>query len=120
MDRKDLIRQYKESRRPMGVYQIRNTANGKVLIGASVEIPGVLNSHKTRLRFGMHENSALQNDWNAIGPDAFEFEVLDTLTPPAESDYDPSEDLKVLEAMWLEKLTPYDARGYNARPGKSR
>jgi hypothetical protein len=30
MDKKVLNREYKESRRPMGVYQIRNTVNGKL------------------------------------------------------------------------------------------
>ncbi len=119
MDRKALIRQYKESRRPMGVYRVRNTANGKVLIGAGVELPGMLNSHKARLSLGVHENRALQKDWNELGPEAFEFEILDTLTALAEPGYDPSADLRVLEAMWLEKLSPFEERGYNARPKKA-
>ena len=116
MERKDLIRQYKESRRPMGVYRVLNTANGKSLVGSGVELPAVLNSHRARLSLGVHENAALQRDWNASGPAAFVFEVLDTLSESTEPAYDPSADLGVLEALWLEKLSPFDERGYNARP----
>jgi len=119
MDRKALIRQYKESRRPMGVYRVRNTVNNKALIGAGVELPGILNSHKARLNFGVHENGSLQKDWSELGPDAFEFEILDTLSAPVDPDYDPSEDLRVLEKLWLEKLSPFEERGYNARPKKA-
>ena len=35
MDRKAIIREYKSTPRPMGVYQIKNRINGKVLIGSS-------------------------------------------------------------------------------------
>ena len=120
MDRKALIKQYKESQRPMGVYRVRNKVNGKELIGAGVELPGLLNSHKARLGFGVHENAAMQKDWNQLGPDAFEFEVLDTLTPRSQPGYDPSDDLRALEAMWLEKLSPFEPKGYNPAKKKSR
>jgi hypothetical protein len=100
----------------MGVYRVRNTVTGKSLVGSGVELPGLLNSHKARLRLGVHENVALQRDWNALGPDAFDFEVLDTLSEPTGPGHDPSDDLRVLEALWLEKLSPFDERGYNARP----
>ncbi len=43
MDKRALTREYKESRRPMGVYQIRNTVNGKLLVGVSVDLPSILN-----------------------------------------------------------------------------
>ena len=63
MDRKALIRQYKESRRPMGVYRVHNIVNDKSLVGSGVEVQAMLNSHKARLRLGVHENAALQKDW---------------------------------------------------------
>src|SRR5215467_14280564 len=102
MDRKALIREYKESRRPMGVYRVRNTVNGRSLVGASADLPAMLNRHRAQLRLGVHFNRALQKDWNEFGPEAFEFEVLDTLTAPDRPDYDPSDDLRVLEELWLE------------------
>lgn len=116
MDRKALIREYKESRRPMGVYQIRNTANGKLLVGVSKDLPSILNRHRAALRMGGHMNRELQKDWAEFGPEAFEFEVLDTLTPPERPDYDPADDLRALEELWLDRLSPFGERGYNPGP----
>ena len=101
----------------MGVYRVLNTHDGRSLVGRSVDVPSILNRERTALRFGTHQNAALQRDWNALGPDAFVFEVLDTLTPPDDQPgYDPSDDLRVLEALWLERLEPFDERGYMRRP----
>jgi hypothetical protein len=116
MNRKELTRAYKETRRPMGVYRVRNAANDRSLVGKSVDLPSILNRERAQLRLGIHRNAALQRDWNALGADAFVFEVLDTLTPPDRSDYDPTDDLRVLEALWLERLQPFDDRGYTPRP----
>jgi hypothetical protein len=98
MDKMVLTREYKESRRPMSVYQIRNTVNGKLLVGVSVALPSILNRHRAELRMAGHRNRELQKDWVEFGPEAFEFEVLDTLKPPERPDYDPSGDLRVLES----------------------
>lgn len=116
MDRKALIRDYKETPRPMGIYRVRNTRNGKSLVGASVNLPAILNRHRALLKLGSHTNRTLQKDYDELGPEAFEFEILDTLRPPQEPGYDPTDDLKVLEQMWLEKLAPFDEQGYTPRP----
>lgn len=117
MNRKELIRAYKETRRPMGVYRIRNTSDGRSLVGQSRDLPSILNRERAQLRLGVHRNTALQRDWNGLGADAFVFEVLDTITPPEDKpDYDPTMDLRVLEALWLERLDPFDDRGYTPRP----
>ena len=101
----------------MGVYRVVNTRDGRSLVGRSVDLPAILNRERAALRFGAHHNAALQRDWNALGPDAFAFEVLDTLTPPADDPgYDPDVDLRVLETLWLERLEPYGERGYLRRP----
>jgi len=105
MDRKELIRKYKETPRPMGVYRVLNTVNGRSLIATSRDINAGLNRHRAQLRMGGHRNRAMQDDWNELGPDAFEFEVLDTLSPSELPDYDPTDDLQQLESMWLEKLS---------------
>ena len=117
MDRKALIREYKETRQPMGVYRVRNTLTGKSLIGTSTNLPGMLNRQRWQLTMGAHPNRELQKDWNEHGPDAFAFEVLDTLAAPDRPAYDPADDLRALEQLWLDKLAPYDDRGYIARPG---
>ncbi len=116
MDRKALIREYKEAARPMGICCVRNTSNGKILIGAARDIDARLNRNLAQLKMGLHPVRALQLDWNELGADAFVFEVLDTLKPSETPGYDPTADLRELESMWLEKLTPFDERGYNERP----
>jgi hypothetical protein len=100
----------------MGVYRVRNITDDRSLVGRSVDLPSILNREQAQLRLGAHRNAELQRDWNALGPDAFAFEVLDTLTPPEQPDYDPGEDLRVLEALWLERLEPFGERGYTPRP----
>ncbi len=116
MDRKALIREYKADRRPMGVFQVRNTLSGKVFLGSTVDLPSMLNRQRAQLQMGAHPNRPLQADWRAHGADAFAFEVLDTLTPSDEAGYDPAADLRTLEAMWLAKVAPFGERGYNAEP----
>ena len=108
MDRKEMIREYKESLRPMGVFRVRNKVTGRSLIGTSVNLTGIINRHQSGLRMGGHENKQLQKDWNELGPDAFEFETLDVLDPPDDKDHNPTDDLRQLEQLWLEKLAPLD------------
>jgi hypothetical protein len=116
VDRKALVRKYKEERRPMGVFCVRNTTNGKLLLGCTADLPAMLNRQRAQLQFGGHPNRVLQREWNEAGPDSFVFEVLDTLSPIDRPDYDPAADLRALEALWIEKLSPYDDRGYHVRP----
>ncbi|MGD0484552.1 MAG: GIY-YIG nuclease family protein [Gemmatimonadales bacterium] len=118
MDRKALIREYKERRAPMGVYRVRNTVTGHALVAASLDLPSILNRHRAQLGMGGHRSRALQEDWNEHGADSFVFEVLDTLTPPDEPDYDPLPDLTVLEDLWLEKLSLSADRMHTIAPGR--
>jgi len=112
-DRKALIREYKQTPRSMGVGAVRNTANGRTLVLASRDLTALLNRHRAQLRLNAHANRALQADWDTLGPDVFEFVVLDTLAPKDTPDYDPTEDLRTLEELWLEKLTPFEPAGYH-------
>ena len=116
MDKKDKIREYKDTPRPMGVYQIKNKINGKVLIGSSNNLPAILNRFKAELKMGSCRNIALQDEWRHFGPDAFEFRELEVLKPLDDPTYDPSEDLQFLEELWTEKLNPYGDKGYNKPP----
>ncbi|MFZ1986444.1 MAG: GIY-YIG nuclease family protein [Desulfatitalea sp.] len=104
MDRKDLIRKYKETPRPAGIYRVRNTVSGRSLVGSSPDLPGIINRIRFQLEHGSHPDSELQKEWYEFGKDAFIFETLDQLAPSSDSGYDPSEDLRVLLQMWIEKL----------------
>lgn len=104
-DRKELIREYKETPRPAGVYRVRNVVGGRSLLGSSPDVPAVLNRARFQLDAGLHPDKELQKDWRALGADAFVFETLDLLEPSAAPGYDPAADLQVLKEIWLEKLT---------------
>ena len=54
----------------------------------------------------------LQRDWVALGPESFAFEVLDTLEPVDDPEYDPSGDLRELEDLWVQKLEAEGATRY--------
>src|ERR1700743_3281246 len=113
MDRKSQIREYKETPRPMGIFQIQTTANGKAFIGSSKDLPAILNRHQFQLKLGGHPNAELQRDWNERGADAFAFSVLDTLAPSEEPGSDPTDDLAGLEQLWLAKLIQSQGGLYN-------
>jgi hypothetical protein len=117
--RKARIREYKETPRPAGIFRVRNTATGKSLIGATRDLPGMLNRQRFQLETGMHPDRELQGDWRELGPTAFEFDVLDRLEPKREPGYDPAEDLRVLKAMWLEKLTASGTPLYRQSQGSA-
>jgi len=116
VDRKALIREYKQRRPPMGVYRVHNTATGHALVAASTDLPSILNRHRAQLSMGGHSSQALQTDWNELGAASFVFEVLDTLSPRDEPDYHPLADLTVLEDMWLDKLSMEADRIHTINP----
>lgn len=112
--RAELRRRYKEEGRPMGVYAFRNAVNGKVLVGASQNLPGAENALRFQLKLGNHRNRELQADWKAHGEAAFTWEVLDELA--LEPGDDPRGELDALERLWLDDLRPHGDRGYNRPP----
>ena len=114
-DNKTLKQEYKLAKRPFGVFLIRNTTNDKVYLGAGMDIQGIINRHKFALSMGGHQSKELQKDWNTLGPDKFEFEIVDQMEPRDEPGFDARGELKFMEEMWLEKLEPFDERGYNER-----
>jgi hypothetical protein len=111
--RKELIRQYKESPKAAGVFLIKNLANGKGLLGSSLNLHGPLNKHRFMLSTGAHDNRELQQDWNAFGPTAFTFEILQEVQVKDSPDFSLDDELTLLEEIWLERLEPFGDRGYN-------
>lgn len=105
-DRKSRIRDYKQNPPAAGVFLIRNTVSGRVLVGRAANLPGMFNRQRFQLEMGSHPDRELQVDWNTLGQDCFEFEVLDELelgedlTPQALSD-----ELVVLHRLWLDHLS---------------
>ena len=112
--RKEINREYKERIKPAGVYQVKNMANGKVLLGSSLNLEGPLNRHRFMLKIGSHTNKALQKDWDELGPDQFTFDILEEIKQrPDDPSFNLKDELSLLEMIWLEKLQPFGERGYN-------
>jgi len=111
--RKELQQEYKEHVKPAGVFQVKNTANGKVLLGSSLNLEGPLNSHRFMLKIGSHRNKELQKDWDEYGPDNFVFEILEEVKVRDDPNFNLKDELTLLEQIWLEKLEPFGERGYN-------
>jgi hypothetical protein len=114
MTQKELKEQYKQMKLPMGIFQVRNTVNGKILVESSINLNTIWNRYRLELGFGSHPNQALQQDWNAHGEAAFVFEVLSELAP--EEGVDDRKNLKKLAQMYLDDLQPYAEKGYNCLP----
>jgi len=113
-DRREMIREYKKSIRPMGIVQVRNIRNDRVYLTASANTAATINSIRFQLKMGAFLPSAsLAQDWMELGEENFVIEVLDELKAVDDPKYDYQDDLKALEAMWMEKLKPFGERGYH-------
>ena len=114
MNRREKIKEYKNSIRPMGIVQVKNTKNGRTYITASPNTAGTINSIRFQLKMGsFFPSPALTQDLKEMGEENFVIEVLDELKPVDDPAYDYKDDLKALEAIWLEKLKPFGEQGYN-------
>jgi len=103
-DRRELKRQYRETARPMGVFRIHDTAEGRSHVGRSVDLPAMLNRQRFQLESGDHPDKRVQAAWNASDGTGFEFETLDTIEPLDEPGYDPADDLDALAEIWRDRL----------------
>jgi hypothetical protein len=114
--KQEIKREYKERKKSAGVFQVKNIANGKVLLGSSLNLEGPLNGHKFMLKTGNHRNEELQKDWNAFGEDNFVFEILEEVKVKDDLNFNLEDELTLLELIWIEKLQPFSERGYNKEP----
>jgi len=88
-----------------GVYQIRNTTNGKVYLGGTVHLRRRFRKHCRDLQRGDHHSIRLQRAWWKYGGDAFVFEILVLV---------PRKDVQKTEQLWLDRVKPYlRDGGYN-------
>ncbi len=102
--KKELKEAYKQMKIPMGVFQIKNISNNKVIIDHNIDMESKWNRHKMELKFGNHRNRNLQKDWNEFGEANFVFEVLSELRPNEEDQTNYNKELKYLQEMVIEEL----------------
>ena len=112
--RKELNREYQERPKSAGIFQIKNTVNGRVLLGSSLNLDGALNGHKFMLKIGSHRNKELLADWNEYGTEKFIFEIVEVVQVRDDPNFNLGDELTLLEMIWLEKLQPFGEKGYNA------
>jgi hypothetical protein len=106
-ERKKLADAYKERASIGGVYVIRNVSNGKIYLDCTADIAAMQN----RFEFLRQTNSCvlfkLRKDWDACGPDAFTFEVLETLEKGENQTNEAfMDDLLTLREIRLEQMDP--------------
>jgi len=102
--KKELKSLYKEIKTEAGIYQIRNTINGKVFLVSTPNLK-TINGREIELNNGTHRNKLLQDEWKQYGKDAFVFEVLEILEQPEEGYFDMKEELKKLEKKWMDNFS---------------
>lgn len=93
-----------------GIYQIKNTKNGKVYIGKALNIERRCGTHRSRLNTRCHDNKHLQAAWDKHGEDSFEFSVCQTIAYFAIMSY--------AETCWIATKQSSDPKyGYNKTCG---
>lgn len=115
MSKKALIQAYKNQKQRMGVFQIRNTVNGKIYLDTAPNLDKIWNRHHFELELGGHPNKALQREWKEFGEQAFVFEVLSEIEQKEGDTADYRKELKALYALYLDELQPYGAKGYHTQ-----
>jgi Straboviridae intron-associated endonuclease 1 len=104
--RTHLVRRYVMNTIPStsGIYKITCTANKRIYIGSATNLRERSRQHFRFLRQNKHHNQHLQRAWNKYGEQSFTFEVLEQVLPIS---------LTAREQYWLNKLKPFDRKGFN-------
>jgi group I intron endonuclease len=88
------------------VYQITNTANGRMYVGSTVNLKKRWSSHRRELRKNGHVNGRLQNAYNKYGAECFRFSIVELVSDTAK--------LLEREQFWIDNHKSSDKNiGYN-------
>ncbi len=105
--RRALADRYRQTPREAAVYVIRNAVTGRVLLGSTPDLAALRNRFEFARTTGIASaiDGRLAAEVRRDGIEAFEHEVLDTITPRAGATVaETAADLEALEALWREKL----------------
>ena len=101
--RRELKRQYQQTRPDMGVFAVR--CGGDTYIGWAKDLRAALNGMELRLQGGVYMNRQLQAAYKTTNGADFSLESLEILDyDKDESKTDYTADLIALQALWMEKL----------------
>ncbi|MCX6161736.1 MAG: GIY-YIG nuclease family protein [Ignavibacteriae bacterium] len=103
--KKEIRNEYKLMKFRAGIFQIINKKENRIYLKTSSDLDRAFNSDIFQLKAGMHSNKNLQNDWNNLGLENFEFKIFDELdVQDTESPKEINQDLKELLDMHLTEL----------------
>jgi len=100
--RRAAARQARDAFPPMGIYAIRDSESGHLLLGASRNVDASLNRARFELLMGKYADRVLQAAWNRGGVDGLRFDVLERLKERETADFDYEGELKSLEQFYRE------------------
>ena len=104
MDRKkELLMEYKQRKREMGVF-LFECAEGGRYIGRADDPKGAINKNVFQLKMGSHPNKRLQKEWSDRGEAAFSVRVVDSLDYDEETKEECAEELAMLFDDWIQKM----------------
>jgi hypothetical protein len=78
-NRREAAKEFRARKVPKGIFAIRCRITGAVWVDSSRNLEAARNGAWFQLRGGLHRDKRLQEEWNARGEEAFDFEVLETL-----------------------------------------
>ena len=102
MDRKEFRNQYKNRMEIGGIFAIKNTVSNKWYVDSTPDLAAA----KNRFDFFGDSYMKIANDYKAQKGMGFVFETLEELQKgETQSGKEFQDDLALLKAIWLEKLT---------------
>lgn len=79
-DRREALAAYKERKVMAGIYAVRCKVTDQLWLGKAPDLSTIQNRLWFTLRHGSNPHRSLQEAWTLHGPDAFAFEVVESLS----------------------------------------
>lgn len=115
INKKELIKEYKNQKHPAGLFAVKNKAENKMFIGISLNLPAKIRGITFELELGKHTYQNLAEDYKRLGKDKFEIFVLDEIEVRDETDRELKTELESVEEMWVDKLKAEGITFYNKK-----
>ena len=115
MNKKELIKEYKNQKHPAGLFIVKNLQENKIFIGKSLNLPAKIRGITFELEMGSHAYSYLAQDFKRLGKEKFEISILDEIEVKDETEKELRTELETLEKMWVEKLKSEGITFYNKK-----
>jgi hypothetical protein len=103
--KREIINEYKQRKTTGGVYKVTNTANGRYMIKAEVDLQSFQNRFNFNQRMKGCLHPKMQKDHKEYGSEVFELEILEEVEKKEEESTMGFRDrLKRLEESWAERF----------------